>query len=72
MNDVEELRGGLIGSIMASDAFFTAADAVKLAKKEQVAAIIQPGGATKDFEVIEGANEGGIPMVFTGQRSFVG
>ena len=72
LSDVQELRGGLIGSIMASDAFFPSADGILIARGEQVAGIIQPGGATGDHQAIEACNEAGIPMVFTGQRSFVG
>jgi phosphoribosylaminoimidazolecarboxamide formyltransferase/IMP cyclohydrolase len=72
MNDVQELRGGLIGAIMASDAFFPSPEGILLAKTENVAGIIQPGGATLDYRAIEVCNEAQIPMVFTGERSFVG
>ena len=72
MNDVGELCGGLIGSIMASDAFFPASDGIKVGQKEHVAGIIQPGGSINDYMTIEACNEIGIPMVFTGQRSFIG
>lgn len=59
------------GSIMASDAFFPLRDAVDLAVKAGVRAIIQPGGSKKgDEKVIEAANEYNIPMVFSGQRYF--
>ena len=58
------------GSIMASDAFFPFRDAVDVAVKAGVKAIIQPGGSIHDDEVIQAANEHGIPMVFSGQRYF--
>ena len=58
------------GSIMASDAFFPFRDAVDVAVKAGVKAIIQPGGSIHDDEVIQAANEQGIAMVFTGQRYF--
>jgi phosphoribosylaminoimidazolecarboxamide formyltransferase/IMP cyclohydrolase len=58
------------GSIMASDAFFPFRDAVDVAAKAGVKAIIQPGGSIRDEEVIQAANERGITMVFTGQRYF--
>ncbi len=58
------------GSIMASDAFFPFRDAVDVAVKAGVKAIIQPGGSIHDEEVIEAANEHGISMVFSGQRYF--
>ena len=57
-------------SIMASDAFFPFRDAVDVAAKAGVKAIIQPGGSIRDKEVIEAANEHGIAMVFSGQRYF--
>jgi phosphoribosylaminoimidazolecarboxamide formyltransferase/IMP cyclohydrolase len=58
------------GSVMASDAFFPFRDAVDVAAKAGVKAIIQPGGSIHDDEVIQAANEQGIAMVFTGQRYF--
>jgi len=58
------------GSIMASDAFFPFRDAVDVAAKAGVKAIIQPGGSIRDNEVIEAADENGISMVFSGQRYF--
>jgi len=58
------------GSIMASDAFFPFRDAVDVAAKAGVTAIIQPGGSIRDKEVIEAANKHGISMVFSGQRYF--
>lgn len=58
------------GSIMASDAFFPFRDAVDLAAKAGVKAIIQPGGSIRDEEVIQAADEHGIAMVFSGQRYF--
>jgi len=58
------------GSIMASDAFFPFRDAVDVAAKAGVQAIIQPGGSIRDKEIIEAANEQDISMVFSGQRYF--
>ncbi len=58
------------GSIMASDAFFPFRDAVDVAAKAGVKAIIQPGGSIRDEEVIQAANEYNISMVFSGQRYF--
>lgn len=55
---------------MASDAFFPFRDAVNVAAKAGVSAIIQPGGSIRDNEVIAAANEYEIAMVFTGQRYF--
>ena len=58
------------GSTMASDAFFPFRDAVDVAAKAGVKAIIQPGGSIRDDEVIQAADEHGIAMVFSGQRYF--
>jgi phosphoribosylaminoimidazolecarboxamide formyltransferase/IMP cyclohydrolase len=32
--------------------------------------VVQPGGADRDYEVIDAVNEAGAAMVFTGQRCF--
>ncbi len=63
---VKELRG----SVLASDAFFPFRDSVDAAAGYGVKAIVQPGGSIRDKEVIEAANEHGIPMLFTGIRHF--
>jgi len=65
-------KGGLIGSTMVSDAFFPFRDGVDVAIKEGIRAIVQPGGAIRDFEVIEACNEADpqVTMVYTGQRAF--
>ncbi len=58
------------GSVLASDAFFPFTDAVEIAIKAGIAAIIQPGGSVHDKDVIELCNKNNIPMVFTGKRHF--
>lgn len=58
------------GSVMASDAFFPFRDSIDAAAEEGISAIVQPGGSMRDQEVIDAANEHGIPMVFTGVRHF--
>lgn len=65
-------KGGenIEGSVMASDAFFPFRDAIDVAAEHGVSAIVQPGGSIRDDEVIEAANEHGIAMVFSHQRSF--
>ena len=67
---VAELKGGLIGATMVSDAFFPFRDGIDVGLKEGVRAVIQPGGAMNDFQCIEACNEVGATMVYTGQRSF--
>ena len=63
-------RGGLIGAAMVSDAFFPFRDGVDIGLKEKISAVIQPGGSTNDYQVIEACNAAGVTMVYTGQRSF--
>ncbi len=67
---VREVRGGLRGAVMVSDAFFPFRDGVEVGLREGVTAVIQPGGSERDFESIEACNEVGATMVFTGQRCF--
>jgi phosphoribosylaminoimidazolecarboxamide formyltransferase/IMP cyclohydrolase len=59
-----------IGSAMASDAFLPFADGLDVAIEAGATAVIQPGGAMRDDEVIARANEAGIAMAFTGMRHF--
>jgi phosphoribosylaminoimidazolecarboxamide formyltransferase / IMP cyclohydrolase len=59
------------GAVAASDAFFPFADGVEALAEAGVAAVIQPGGSKRDDEVIEAANERGLPMIFTGRRHFL-
>ncbi len=70
--ETKAARAGLPGSVMVSDAFFPFRDAVDVALKEGISAIIQPGGSLRDWESIEACNEADPPvaMVFTGQRVF--
>lgn len=65
-------KGGdrIKGSVMSSDAFFPFTDAMELAVKNGVTAIIQPGGSIRDDEIIKRADELGISMVFSGRRYF--
>jgi phosphoribosylaminoimidazolecarboxamide formyltransferase/IMP cyclohydrolase len=59
-----------VGSAMASDAFLPFADGLDVAIEAGATAVIQPGGAMRDDEVIARANQAGIAMVFTGMRHF--
>jgi len=58
------------GSALASDAFFPKVDAIKLAAKLKIKAIIQPGGSIADEEIIKTCNKYKIAMVTTGIRHF--
>jgi len=65
-------KGGLIGAVMVSDAFFPFRDGIEVGIKQGVTAVVQPGGSERDFEVIEACNQANpkVAMVFTGQRVF--
>jgi phosphoribosylaminoimidazolecarboxamide formyltransferase / IMP cyclohydrolase len=60
----------LAGSVLASDALIPFADGPELALQAGVAAIIQPGGANRDEEVIDAVRQAGAAMVFTHRRHF--
>ena len=64
------LPESLIGSVAASDAFFTFPDGIEELIRVGVKAIIQPGGSINDKKAIEVANKAKIVMVFTGTRHF--
>lgn len=58
------------GAVMASDAFLPFPDGVDRAAEAGVTAIIQPGGSTRDAQVIEAANHHHMAMIFTHQRHY--
>jgi phosphoribosylaminoimidazolecarboxamide formyltransferase/IMP cyclohydrolase len=60
----------LHGSAVASEALFPFADGLIAAADAGSTAAIQPGGALRDAEVIQAANDRGMTMVFTGIRHF--
>ena len=60
----------LVGSVMASDAFFPFPDCVELAKKSGVSSVIQPGGSIKDNLSIDYCDENDLSMVMTSTRHF--
>lgn len=60
----------LIGSALASDAFFPFRDGPDKAARAGVTAIVQPGGSIRDEEVIAACDQHGIAMAFTGTRHF--
>ncbi|MDX1282621.1 bifunctional phosphoribosylaminoimidazolecarboxamide formyltransferase/IMP cyclohydrolase [Shewanella colwelliana] len=60
----------VVGSVMASDAFFPFRDGIDAAAAAGISCIIQPGGSIRDEEIIAAADEHGMAMVFTGMRHF--
>ena len=67
---VTKAQSSLEGSAAASDAFFPFRDGPDQLADAGVRAIIQPGGSIRDEEVINGADERELAMVFTGVRHF--
>jgi phosphoribosylaminoimidazolecarboxamide formyltransferase/IMP cyclohydrolase len=70
LDKARELGHPLDGAVLASDAFFPFADGPKLALEAGVRAIIQPGGARRDPDVLEAVRAAGATMVLTGRRHF--
>jgi phosphoribosylaminoimidazolecarboxamide formyltransferase / IMP cyclohydrolase len=60
----------VVGTVLASDAFFPFADGVEAAAEAGATAVIQPGGSMRDQEVIDAADKAGLAMVFTVFRYF--
>ena len=58
------------GCVLASDAFFPFPDSLDWAVDAGASAVIEPGGAKKDSDVIARADELGLAMIFTGARHF--
>jgi len=56
-NDVKEVKGGLIGSAMVSDAFFPFRDGIDVGLAQGVKAVVQPGGSMNDYQSVEACNE---------------
>ncbi|WP_317201669.1 bifunctional phosphoribosylaminoimidazolecarboxamide formyltransferase/IMP cyclohydrolase [Janthinobacterium sp.] len=60
----------LIGSVVASDAFFPFRDGLDVVVDAGANCVIQPGGSMRDQEVIDAADERGVVMLYTGTRHF--
>ncbi len=70
VHKAREANNPLQGCVLASDAFFPFPDGVEQGAEAGISAIIQPGGAKRDDEVVAAANRLGIAMVFTNRRQF--
>jgi phosphoribosylaminoimidazolecarboxamide formyltransferase/IMP cyclohydrolase len=70
--DTSAAKGGLIGAVAISDAFFPFRDGVDVIIEQGISGILQPGGSIRDFESIEACNEADpkVTMMYTGQRAF--
>lgn len=62
--------GRAAGGAAASDAFFPFRDGLDAVAAAGVAAVVQPGGALRDDEIVAAADEHGLAMVLTGERHF--
>jgi len=60
----------LSGVTLGSDAFFPFRDSIDRAAQTGVRYVLQPGGSTRDEDVIAACNEYGMTMVFSGVRLF--
>lgn len=71
--DTSAAKGGLIGAVAISDAFFPFRDGVDVIIEQGISGILQPGGSIRDFESIEACNEADpkVTMMYTGDRKSV-
>ena len=60
----------VLSSGMASDAFFPFPDSIKMASRNGISCIIQPGGSINDSRVVDAADKLNIAMIFTKRRLF--
>lgn len=58
------------GAVMSSDGFFPFADAVEVAAKAGITAVIAPPGSLRDADVIKRANELGVSLCHATERIF--
>jgi phosphoribosylaminoimidazolecarboxamide formyltransferase/IMP cyclohydrolase len=70
IDKAHKLGHSLEGSVLASDGFLPKLDNVEALAKENVSAIVQPGGSVEDQSVVRRCDDHGIKMVLTGERSF--
>jgi phosphoribosylaminoimidazolecarboxamide formyltransferase/IMP cyclohydrolase len=61
---------GLSDVVLGSDAFFPFRDSIDRAAKSGVRYVLQPGGSTRDEDVIAACDEYRMTMVFSGLRLF--
>ncbi len=66
----EHAKLSLVGTVVASDAFFPFRDGLDVVVDAGATCVVQPGGSMRDQEVIDAADERGVAMVFSGVRHF--
>ncbi len=67
---VSRSRFPLMGTAVASDAFFPFPDALQVCADAGATCVIHPGGSKRDDESLALAEERGLAMVVTGRRHF--
>ncbi len=67
---LEKAGENAVGAVMASDAYFPFRNVVDETSQYGIAAIIQPGGARRDDEIIMACDEHNIALCLTGMRHF--
>ena len=67
---IKKAGQNIVGSVLASDAFFPFKDSIDKIAPTGIKAIIQPGGSIKDAEIIAACDALELAMVFTGTRCF--
>ena len=60
----------LVGTAVASDAFFPFRDGLDVVVEAGATCVIHPGGSMRDQEVIDAADEHGVVMMLTSTRHF--
>ena len=61
---------GKTGVSLGSDAFFPFSDSIERGRLSGVSYVAEPGGSTRDQDVIDACNKYGMVMCFTGMRLF--
>ena len=70
IDKAKRFKFDLRNSVLASDAFFPFPDCIEIAAKENISAVIQPGGSINDKLSINCCDENNMSMVFTKTRHF--
>jgi phosphoribosylaminoimidazolecarboxamide formyltransferase/IMP cyclohydrolase len=69
-DEKREWLDGMKDVVLGSDAFFPFRDSIDRASQSGVAYVLQPGGSTRDADVIQACDQYGMVMVFSGVRLF--
>ena len=67
---IEKAGEEVVGAVMASDAYFPFRNVIDEAAQSGISAIIQPGGARRDDEIVMACDEHNVALCLTGMRHF--